>query len=597
MKYFSLVNLILMINIVNIMFNKKIMIMSVIIACLLAVSAVSAADGIDKQVSTVNESVSTQQSVAIDDGHKENTLTMDEEYVHANLEIMNSPNVSDVNQITFKLSDAADNSPLPNIDLCVFAYIPDKKVEASQDDVLGADLNSKPLAFMGEIFDNAKITTDSKGIAVYTIPDIFEEKFNLLVGFYNDGALSTGTEAKVNGVIKRLSTDTIETTIAAPVIKASLKLSKEGSYYNNVVLKASLIATNNKVLANETVLIIFSNGKTVKVTTNSKGIATYKVPFDVGTYSATANVVSKKIKSDSTRLSNIVISKAPVTISPTKLATTYASGKYFQIKVTNSKTRQTVPNVKLALKVYTGKKYKSVTVTTDSKGIAKYKTYSLDIGTHNVVVSIKDTKNCAGSSKTSSIKISKSGVSISAPEQLTVFKKGPAFKVNVLNKASKKAVAGIVVTVKIYTGKNYKTMTAKTNSKGVASFSTKGLSKGKHAVKISTKANDKYRAGSAKSSARVLASKITTYFIINQGIRLILPNGVSLSTALVTLMGTDGKELIKPIKVYSPSHGTTAEKSGSGVPITLTYSQTFTFSFAGDGIYKPASATHYMTVS
>ena len=38
-------------------------------------------------------------------------------------------------------------------------------------------------------------------------------------------------------------------------------------------------------------------------------------------------------------------------------------------------------------------------------------------------------------------------------------------------------------------------------------------------------------------------------------------------------------------------------KSGSGVPITLTYSQTFTFSFAGDGIYKPASATHYMTVS
>ena len=159
------------------MFNKKIMIMSVIIACLLAVSAVSAADGIDKQVSTVNESVSTQQSVAIDDGHKENTLTMDEEYVHANLEIMNSPNVSDVNQITFKLSDAADNSPLPNIDLCVFAYIPDKKVEASQDDVLGADLNSKPLAFMGEIFDNAKITTDSKGIAVYTIPDIFDKEF------------------------------------------------------------------------------------------------------------------------------------------------------------------------------------------------------------------------------------------------------------------------------------------------------------------------------------------------------------------------------------------------------------------------------------
>ena len=76
-----------------------------------------------------------------------------------------------------------------------------------------------------------------------------------------------------------------------------------------------------------------------------------------------------------------------------------------------------------------------------------------------------------------------------------------------------------------------------------------------------------------------------------------MPNGVSLSTALVTLMGTDGKELIKPIKVYSPSQGTKTEKSGSAITITLTYSQTFSFSFAGDGVYKPASATHYMTFS
>ena len=36
-----------------------------------------------------------------------------------------------------------------------------------------------------------------------------------------------------------------------------------------------------------------------------------------------------------------------------------------------------LPIVKLALKVYTGKKYKPVTVTTNSKGIAKYSISSL----------------------------------------------------------------------------------------------------------------------------------------------------------------------------------------------------------------------------
>ena len=305
MKAFSLVDLIWITSIVNIMFNKKIMVMSIIIACLLAVSAVSAAEGIDKQVSTVNESVSSQEPLAIDDSQKENTLTMDDEYIHANLEIIDSPKISDTDKITFKLSDMADNSPLPNIDLFLFAYIPDEKNAASQDDVLGADVNSKPLAFMGEVYDSAKITTNSKGIAAYTISDKFDKEFMIIAGFYDDGAVSSGTEAKVNGVTKSLSTDIVEATIPAPITKASLKLSKEGSYYNNVVLKVSLISTNNKTISNETVQITFSNGKKVKVTTNSKGIATYNVPFDVGTYSATANVVSKKVKSDSTRLNNI----------------------------------------------------------------------------------------------------------------------------------------------------------------------------------------------------------------------------------------------------------------------------------------------------
>ena len=43
-------------------------------------------------------------------------------------------------------------------------------------------------------------------------------------------------------------------------------------------------------------------------------------------------------------------------------------------------------NVKLALKVYTGKKYKTVVVKTDKNGIAKYDASKLSIGAHKIII-------------------------------------------------------------------------------------------------------------------------------------------------------------------------------------------------------------------
>ncbi|WP_305557850.1 hypothetical protein [Methanobrevibacter sp. V74] len=51
-----------------------------------------------------------------------------------------------------------------------------------------------------------------------------------------------------------------------------------------------------------------------------------------------------------------------VDISPTKLTTTYDSGKYFQIKVT--KDSKPMVGVKLKIKVYAGNKYKTISLTT-----------------------------------------------------------------------------------------------------------------------------------------------------------------------------------------------------------------------------------------
>lgn len=622
------------------MFSKKIMIIAIILASLLTVSAVSATDSMENQVLTVNETINSIEPVANDDVQNKEILTMDDDYVDddsddywdddsddyedddedywdddedyeddysdydeddesidAKLEIIDYPDECDENQITFKLTDKIDNSPLANIDLGILSYLPEKDDAAQNDDKLSAELNSRPLTFMPKISQLTKITTDSMGIAVYTIPDIFLEDFMISAGFYIEDGLSSHTEATINGVKKDIYMDFFDTNMTAPIYKAILNLSKEGTYYNDVIFKVSLIANNNRTISNETVQVTFSNGKKVSILTNSNGTATYKLPFDVGTYSATAKIVSKKFISDSATLSNIVISKVPVTLSPTKLSTTYASGKYFQVKVVNVNTKKAVENIKLSLKVYTGNKYKTVTVTTDSNGVAKYSTSSLSIGKHKITASIKDTKNCVGSSKSSSVKITKSGVSISAPSQYVVFNKGPSFKVTIKNKASKKGVAGIAVTAKVYTGKKYKTVTAKTNSKGIATFSTKGFSKGKHAIKISTKSNANYLSGSAKSSMNVLASKITTYITVTQGIRFVIANtGLVLTSAIATLRDINGKELFKPIKVYSSSQSITTETSGYSIPISLTYSQTFTFKYEGDSLYKPATTTHYMTV-
>lgn len=53
----------------------------------------------------------------------------------------------------------------------------------------------------------------------------------------------------------------------------------------------------------------------------------------------------------------------------------------------NKVTKKVVNKLKLKIKVYTGKKYKTYKVTTNSKGIAKINTKALKKGKHKVVIS------------------------------------------------------------------------------------------------------------------------------------------------------------------------------------------------------------------
>ena len=186
-----------------------------------------------------------------------------------------------------------------------------------------------------------------------------------------------------------------------------------------------------------------------------------------------------------TATATVTVNKVNVIVTPTALSTTYDSGKYFQVKVVNDNGKA-VSGLKLSLKVYTGSSYKTVAVTTDANGIAKYAASKLSIATHKVVINVDNSNYVVVKKSDSSIKVSKAATVVTA-KKVTV-KKGAKkyFTVTIKNKATKKVVKSLVLKIKVYTGKKYKTYKVKTNSKGIAKLSTRYLKKGTHKVVIST---------------------------------------------------------------------------------------------------------------
>lgn len=188
-----------------------------------------------------------------------------------------------------------------------------------------------------------------------------------------------------------------------------------------------------------------------------------------------------------------------VSLKTAKLSTTYGSGKYFKVKAIDAETKKPVNNLKINLKVFNGKKYKKLTIKTDSKGIAKYLPSKLSIGKHKVIAKAKNSK-----SKTTSIVISKAKLTIKAPKITHNYKDGKKFKITIKNKESKKRMNGIKVMVKIFTGKTFKKYSLKSNKNGIVSINTKSLKKGFHKVLINVKKTSKIKSASAKSTIKTV---------------------------------------------------------------------------------------------
>ena len=182
-----------------------------------------------------------------------------------------------------------------------------------------------------------------------------------------------------------------------------------------------------------------------------------------------------------------VIKSKTIVYAPVKTIK-HKKNTYYKIKVLDSH-KNPVKKVVLKVKVFTGKKSKTYSIKTNSKGVAKLKTRGLDLGIHKITITTKNKKYKI--SKTTKIAIKKKvpkkaeKLSVSAPATGVTYKENQYLEITVKNNYAD-PVKKLVLKAKVYTGKKTKTYSLKTNSKGVAKLQTNQLTLGTHKVSITT---------------------------------------------------------------------------------------------------------------
>lgn len=290
-------------------------------------------------------------------------------------------------------------------------------------------------------------------------------------------------------------------------ITPTITLSQSGTTAKNKVISVKVIDSESGLaLNNTTVSLSFLNSKgtvvkTLTLTTNEEGQASSKISLSPGIYTVQATIADTGIVET---LTNFKLTM-PVKITATKLTTIFNSTKKFQVKVLDE-DKKAVSGLKLKVKVYTGSKYKTYTVKTNSKGIATIKVSSLKLGKHKVVITSADSLYTS-KSVSSLIKINPRPVTI----KVSTYKgsDGSAFYALFKDKTSKKYADGVKVKVLIYTGKKYKTYKLvsgyyKDDKKhGVVAYVSNSLSVGTHKVKLVVYGNYK---GTKTSKITILKS-------------------------------------------------------------------------------------------
>ena len=216
-------------------------------------------------------------------------------------------------------------------------------------------------------------------------------------------AVNVGTSTYAS-LKNTLSVFKVQSAIGVTVTPKALST----TYDSGKAFTITVVDANKKPVSGLKLTLKVYTGKTSKnyyATTNSKGVASFAgaSKLAIGTHkveitSSNKNYVVKKTTS------TIKVSKAKTTVKAPKVTVKAKKSKFFKVTVKNQATKKAVSNLKIALKIYTGKKYKTYTVKTNSKGVAQFNTKSLSIGSHRVVVSSGDNKYTVSAKSTITVK-------------------------------------------------------------------------------------------------------------------------------------------------------------------------------------------------
>ena len=460
--------------------------------------------------------------------------------------------------------------------ICILVSISGVVASDMNDTVIESDNN-----------EDIIVSSDDSVIGEDFVSSCENDDSQLEVGFVGDEILNETNKEEIQQSIESevLSKNQEITPVGYEFIYAKLEIVKKPKTFGEkqLVFKLTNKATGDPI-PNVKLLVWPEGYDSFAIKTNDKGLATYNVPISYGSLGFNAGLYENdwtlSLSVNNMSIGSILNFKVSISGVPPVISASFPSGKYLKIKLTDSKYKKPLYDIKLTVKVYTGKKYKTVKLTTNYDGIAKYSLASLSVGKHKTVIKVTD-KYVNSKTKTTYAKIAKPALKIYAPFKRNIYKTG-TFKVTVKNKKMGNGMKGVKVIIKVYTGKKFKKFTVKTNSKGVATIKTKSFKKGKHKVVISIKGTSKYKSASAKSSLRIVKSKIKTKLVCSV---LMYKNhysddGFLDAVIIYPKLYAKGKVLNKKLIVRT-NGGTYSGYGSKGISIPVVWSE------SGDPIFVP----------
>ena len=267
-----------------------------------------------------------------------------------------------------------------------------------------------------------KITDKATGKAmagVYVLVQIDKDK-NYLFQTDSKGQISFAASLPVGKHPITVSTAdnrykgaSVSKTITVKKASATIKAPKVTDYYKGVkYFTVKLINSKTKKAmydAKINIKVFISKNRYYNYNGRTGSNGQIKLVLDSlkpGTYNVVVAGADSKSFTAQKVTSQIVIKKAPTKLIPKKLTAKKGAKSYFKVTIKNSKTKKVIKGVKVKIKVYTGKKAKTYTAKTNSKGIAQISTSKLKLGKHKVIVTSAN-KYCVAKQARSYIKMTR----------------------------------------------------------------------------------------------------------------------------------------------------------------------------------------------